>query len=76
MHIASILAFHEKTKHIELDCQFVREKMLGKVSNSSHMKSVDQSADLFTKLLGVHEYNIFVISWKLMICMLQFEGEC
>ena len=28
MHIASSLAFHEKTKHIEVNCRFVREKLV------------------------------------------------
>ena len=44
---------HERTKHIEVDCHFIHEKLLEKVISTIHVKSVDQLADSFpTALCG------------------------
>ncbi|RVW36513.1 Retrovirus-related Pol polyprotein from transposon TNT 1-94 [Vitis vinifera] len=51
LHIASNPIFHERTKHIEVDCHFIREKIaLGCVA-TSFVNSNDQLADIFTKSL-------------------------
>ena len=51
LHIASNPVFHERTKHIEIDCHFVREKVLSGCIATSYVYSNDQLADILTKSL-------------------------
>ena len=39
--IVGNLAFHERTKHIEIDCHFIRDKVLMGVIFTPHVSSSD-----------------------------------
>ena len=58
--------FHERTKHIEVDVHFVRDKVMDGVIEVSKIDTMEQLADIFTKSLGSKQHGYLSKGLKLV----------
>ena len=67
---------HDRTKHVEVDRHFIKEKLEDEIIRLPYVRSEDQLADILTKAVAAQFFESFLRKLGVGDPMTQLEGEC
>ena len=76
MYLSTNLVQHQRTKHVEIDLHFVRERVAVGDVRVLHVPTTSQFADIFTKGLPTSVFTEFRTSLNICAPEVQTAGGC
>ncbi|KAM0055871.1 putative RNA-directed DNA polymerase [Helianthus debilis subsp. tardiflorus] len=67
---------HDRTKHVEVDMHFIKEKLEAGIIKLPFVRSEDQLADILTKAVNGRIFNHCLVKLSIEDPTNQLEGEC